>query len=63
MEPHEERLVEEAAELESRLERLEAFLPGPVFADLNAAERRRLKAQAHYMAAYLAILQARIAAF
>ena len=61
--PHQQRVVTERDELAERLAKLMAFLQAPVFAGLDAAERVRMRSQAHHMNGYLAMLNERIEAF
>jgi hypothetical protein len=61
--PHQQRVVDEKAELDERLEKLIAFTRTPIFAGLDAEERNRLDQQAATMAMYSDILGDRIAAF
>jgi hypothetical protein len=63
MQPHQQRVVDEKAELDSKLEKLRAFLPSPIFAKLDEDERKRLFTQANIMSDYSEILGERIAAF
>jgi hypothetical protein len=63
MQPHQQRVVDEKAELDERLEKLVAFSKTPVFAGLDSAERNRLSKQAEAMTMYSHILFDRIAAF
>ena len=66
--PHQQRVVDEKAELDAKLEKLAAFIgtkkaPSQVFILLPEAERMRLYAQCRVMAEYSNILCERIAAF
>ena len=61
--PHQQRVVDERAELADRLARLHDFLRTPAFSALAVAERLRLRNQAHFMTGYLDVLAERIAAF
>jgi len=63
MQPHQQRVVDEKAELDERLRKLMTFTITPTFAGLDEAERNRLARQAETMAKYSEILGARIAAF
>ncbi|MDN6228453.1 MAG: hypothetical protein L0J12_04410 [Enterobacterales bacterium] len=64
MEPHQQRVVDEANELEDKLTKLSAFIESsPVFAGLDSMQQDLLKAQAGAMSAYLQILKLRIASF
>lgn len=61
--PHQQRVIDERAELNDKMVKLEAFTDTPLFASLDEAERRRLMAQHGAMFAYSTILTERIAAF
>lgn len=61
--PHQQRVVDERAELSDRLSKLLGFFHTPIFAGLDAAERTRLRNQARFMDGYAAVLEERIAAF
>ena len=61
--PHQQRVVDEKAELDQKLDALHAFQDGPLFPRLTSAEQARMNLQAHYMARYSEILGERIAAF
>ncbi len=61
--PHQQRVVEEEAELNKKLVALAAFLLTPIYASLPTAEKHRLQVQSSHMASYLAVLRDRIAAF
>lgn len=62
--PHQQRVVEEFAQLDERLEKLRTFIDSsPVFATLTDAERVRLRVQADYMAGYARVLTERIGVF
>lgn len=63
LQPHQQRVVAEKAELDDRLNKLLAFTAGPIFGNLSAAERGLLHEQASYMQAYSNVLGQRIAAF
>lgn len=60
---HQERVVLERAELDARAGKLEAFIHGPTYPDLESAERMRLLDQHAAMTEYSRILADRIAAF
>lgn len=62
MQPFQKRVVEEKAELDGRLEKLNEFLKDPKF-EVDAEEMKRLKNQASVMQTYSRILRDRIAAF
>jgi hypothetical protein len=63
MKPHQQRVVEEKAELDAKMEKLGAFLGTPAYAGLSEAERSRLRSQALFMVGYSVILGERIEAF
>ena len=63
LKPHQQRVVDEADELRTRLEKLSAFIGGEVYLTLDEGERSRLSRQAAVMCDYLDILTERIAAF
>lgn len=65
MELHQQRVVEEKAELDERLDKLRAFCSKScgVFDSLPTDEKQRLTEQEGYMAAYSDVLGRRIAAF
>lgn len=66
MQPHQQRVVNEKAELDSKLENLLTFIGagrGTIFSTLVTEERERLTTQARLMREYSDILADRIAAF
>ena len=63
MQPHQQRVVDEKAELDERLAKLMTFTCTPTFAALDEDERNRLARQADTMATYSEILGERIYAF
>ena len=64
LQPHQQRVVEERAELEDKLGKLQAFITGERFATVPDAERGRLVVLQHkLMEAYALVLEQRIAAF
>jgi hypothetical protein len=63
LQPHQERVVTERAELAEKINKLEKFLDGAVFVSLESEERVRLAKQFAIMKAYLEILDQRITAF
>lgn len=63
LQPHQQRVVDERAELDERLAKLSAFIDGATFRTLDADEQNRLEQQAAVMATYSDILTERIAAF
>jgi len=63
MKPHQQRVIDERAELDAKLSKLIPFLSSDTCHSLPFAERSRLKQQAEVMAEYSRILGERIAAF
>ena len=63
LQPHQQRVVEERAELEDKLGKLQAFITGERFASVPDAEQGRLVLQHHIMTALALVLEQRIAAF
>lgn len=63
LEPHQERVVQEKAELDARLERLVAFIGGATYRLLPEAERMDLRKQRTCMRNLSNILARRIARF
>ena len=63
MQPHQERVVVEKAELDERLAKLKAFLGSEAIMKVAEDEQDRLDRQADIMAEYSDILGERIAAF
>lgn len=61
--PHEERVVAEKHDLDSRLQKLEAFIAGPTFNMIDVEERERMTRQASLMTQLSQVLGERIAAF
>lgn len=61
--PHQQRMVDEKADLDEKIEKLSNFFGTPVFGNLDAAEQQRLNAQGLAMTTYSVILDERIAAF
>jgi hypothetical protein len=61
--PHQQRVIDEHAELAERLAKLGAFMLGDFFKGLPDAERARMEAQHTHMVGYRAALTGRIAAF
>jgi hypothetical protein len=61
--PHQQRVVDEKAELDERLRKLMSFTCTPTFSALPGPERDRLAKQADTMAKYSEILGERIAEF
>ena len=63
MQPYEQRVMDEKAELDARLERLRAFISGETFSALDGLQRDLMARQAAYMSAYSQTLGERIATF
>ena len=63
MQPHQERVVTEKAELDSKIEKLDTFLHGSIYQTLTDEERMRLMRQFCHMKDYSNVLGERIAAF
>jgi hypothetical protein len=63
MQPHQQRVVDERAELDDKLSKLAGFFGSDLFVTLPSAEQRRLRSQAEAMRTYSGILAERIAAF
>jgi hypothetical protein len=63
MQPHQQRVVDEKAELSDKLGKLESFTGGPIFSGLPPAEQARLARQLLIMQLYEQVLSERISAF
>lgn len=63
MPPHQQRVIDEKADLDGKRDRLAVFFLGPVFAKLDNAEQERLGKQYLVLTEYSDILSQRIAAF
>ena len=63
LQPHQQRVVEERAELEDKLGKLQAFITGERFATVSDAEQGRLVLQHKLMKSYALVLEQRIDAF
>lgn len=63
LQPHQQRVVDEKHELDTRILKLRCFLLTPIFQSLDAAEQKRLERQAVAMGGYSQILSERINAF
>ncbi len=61
--PHQQRVVDEKADLDEKIQKLNAFFGTPIYAGLDDAERGRLVMQEVYMHQYSGVLAERIAAF
>jgi len=63
LETHQQRVVDEKNELDTKLSLLNGFLQTPFFETLDIEEQRRLGYQSDVMGKYLGILNERIDAF
>lgn len=64
LQPHQQRVIDEKAELDKKAHALSDFIGNnPIFDTLDPAEQERLKEQNDVMWKYSEILGARIAAF
>lgn len=63
LQPHQQRVVDEKAELDERTRKLDAFMGTQLFFDLPVDERRRLVRQFRLMNSLSMVLGERIAAF
>ena len=63
MQPHQQRVVDEKAELSEKLSKLESFIGGAIYAGLPAAEQTRISRQYLIMQLYEQVLSERIGAF
>ena len=63
MKPFQERVVQEKADLDERLAKLNAFGQSDAFSTLPPEEQERLKKQSRLMDQYSVVLSERIAAF
>lgn len=67
LKPHQQRVVDEKADLDIKLTKLNEFIdsrdPGSVFDNLSAEDRALLVEQEGIMAAYSDVLKRRIARF
>jgi hypothetical protein len=64
LQPHQQRVVDEKSELDTKILALEKFIAGsPIFTGLPDAEKERLVRQASCMNEYSGILGERIEAF
>jgi len=63
LQPHQQRVVDEKVELDSKREKLGSFKNTDTFAGLPWQEQERLNTQGHLMTMYSAVLGERIAAF
>lgn len=63
LKPHQQRVVKEKAELDDKLDKLNAFLKSAEFNNLDRDEQTRLQRQCLAMLSYSAVLNDRITAF
>ena len=63
IQPHQQRVIDERAELDGRIAKLAAFVESPAFLSVRHDEQERLKDQLDVMRIYSEILAARIRAF
>lgn len=63
LQPHQERAVQEKADLDGKIDKLTEFVEGPVHSTLPEDEKSRLATQLHHMKEYATALGQRIAAF
>ena len=63
MQPHQQRVVDEKKELDAKLEKLMAFIRGPIFQTLESGEQERLTRQSKLMDQYSGVLAERIEVF
>jgi hypothetical protein len=63
MQPHQQRVVDEKADLDAKIEKLTTFVGGLVFESLSPPEKNWLTQQLNVMGQYSSILGERIAAF
>jgi hypothetical protein len=63
MQPHQQRVVDEKAELSEKLDKLEAFEGGAIYSGLPPAEQSRLTRQLFIMKLYEQVLAERISEF
>jgi len=63
LQPHQERVVEEKKDLDTKIDKLKDFVEGPIHSTLVEDEQKRLATQLHHMKEYATALGQRIAAF
>lgn len=63
MQPHQQRVVDEKIDLDTKLEKLKAFGKTGIFDGLPTEEKQRLTEQEMHMENYSDVLGRRIAAF
>ena len=63
MQPHQERVVAEQADLAEKVTKLHSFIGGDIYNSLDKDEQQRLVSQITYMRGYNDVLLKRIQAF
>lgn len=63
LQPHQQRVVDERAELDEKVKKLGAFVDGLAFAAIDPVDRALLREQLVVMRQYLYVLKQRIARF
>jgi hypothetical protein len=63
LQPHQQRVVDEQRELDTKIVALRTFIKGDIFNKLDVQEQTRLELQIGYMEGYSSVLGRRIAAF
>jgi hypothetical protein len=63
LQPHQQRVVEERAQLSDKVDKLETFVGSRTYTQLLPAEQARLQRQLHIMQLYEQVLSERISAF
>lgn len=63
MKPHEQRVIDEKAQLDDRMEKLVAFLGSETFTQVDTYNQLLLQMQAHAMTTLSGILNLRISQF
>jgi hypothetical protein len=63
LEPYQQRIVDEKADLDGKIKRLMDFINSEKFKSVNTIEKTRLEQQFHIMLEYSKILRQRIHAF
>jgi hypothetical protein len=61
MEEYHKRMVDEAADLDSKLKKIDSFSDGAAFSTLHIRDQFLILEQAAYMRMYLTVLRQRIA--
>ena len=64
LQPHQQRVVDEATELSDKLVKLQSFIDeSSIYQNIDSTQQTLLRAQAGAMRAYLEVLNLRIEAF